>query len=205
LAVMTASSSTSQKSAILRLISGAGSGRSGRAGCRAGCRSRAGRARCAGSAWSSARRPLRCRARASGGCRACSRAPRPAGAGGWPRGTAGSRCRPPCRRSPPGRRRPLRRHRADGVLDLVGDVRDDLDGAPEVVAAPLLVDDREVDLAGGPVAVARGHHAGEPLVVPRSRSVSAPSSVTNTSPCWYGLIVPGSTLMYGSNFCSATR
>src|SRR5579862_3502550 len=34
-----------------------------------------------------------------------------------------------------------------------------------------------------------------------SRSVSAPSSVTNTSPCWNGLIVPGSTLMYGSNFC----
>src|SRR3954452_24085755 len=37
-----------------------------------------------------------------------------------------------------------------------------------------------------------------------SRSVSAPSSVTNTSPCWKGLIVPGSTLMYGSNFWSAT-
>src|SRR5215831_6698698 len=38
-----------------------------------------------------------------------------------------------------------------------------------------------------------------------SRSVSAPSSVTNTSPCWNGLIVPGSTFRYGSNFCSATR
>src|SRR5436190_12419956 len=37
-----------------------------------------------------------------------------------------------------------------------------------------------------------------------SRSVSAPSSVTNTSPCWNGLIVPGSTLMYGSNFCTRT-
>src|SRR5579862_7884488 len=37
-----------------------------------------------------------------------------------------------------------------------------------------------------------------------SRSVSAPSSVTNTSPCWNGLIVPGSTLRYGSNFCSCT-
>src|SRR2546423_9029516 len=37
-----------------------------------------------------------------------------------------------------------------------------------------------------------------------SRSVSAPSSVTNTSPCWNGLIVPGSTLMYGSNFCAWT-
>src|SRR5918996_4762865 len=37
-----------------------------------------------------------------------------------------------------------------------------------------------------------------------SRSVSAPSSVTNTSPCWNGDIVPGSTLMYGSNFCIVT-
>src|ERR1700730_9796004 len=39
---------------------------------------------------------------------------------------------------------------------------------------------------------------------PRSRSVSAPSSVTKTSPCWNGLIVPGSTLRYGSHFCRVT-
>src|ERR1700757_611415 len=38
-----------------------------------------------------------------------------------------------------------------------------------------------------------------------SRSVSAPSSVTKTSPCWKGLMVPGSTLRYGSNFWSWTR
>src|SRR3954469_11519707 len=38
-----------------------------------------------------------------------------------------------------------------------------------------------------------------------SRSVSPPSSVTNTSPCWNGFIVPGSTLMYGSSFWSVTR
>src|SRR5690606_6922633 len=37
------------------------------------------------------------------------------------------------------------------------------------------------------------------------RSVSAPSSVTNTSPCWNGESVPGSTLMYGSNFWIVTR
>src|SRR3954453_84024 len=37
-----------------------------------------------------------------------------------------------------------------------------------------------------------------------SRSVSAPSSVTKTSPCWNGLMVPGSTLMYGSNFWIVT-
>src|SRR5476649_2065844 len=35
-------------------------------------------------------------------------------------------------------------------------------------------------------------------------SVSAPSSVTNTSPCWNGLIVPGSTLMYGSSLMLVT-
>src|ERR671927_64225 len=38
-----------------------------------------------------------------------------------------------------------------------------------------------------------------------SRSVSAPSSVTKTSPCWNGLIVPGSMFRYGSNFCTWTR
>src|SRR5439155_12570893 len=38
-----------------------------------------------------------------------------------------------------------------------------------------------------------------------SRSVSAPSSVTKTSPCWNGLIVPGSTLIYGSSLRLVTR
>ena len=33
-----------------------------------------------------------------------------------------------------------------------------------------------------------------------SKSVSAPSLVTNTSPCSNGDIVPGSTLIYGSIF-----
>src|SRR6202162_2161218 len=37
-----------------------------------------------------------------------------------------------------------------------------------------------------------------------SRSVSAPSSVTKTSPCWKGLMVPGSTFKYGSHFCRVT-
>src|SRR5215212_9230432 len=37
-----------------------------------------------------------------------------------------------------------------------------------------------------------------------SRSVSAPSSVTKTSPCWKGDIVPGSTLMYGSSLMQVT-
>ena len=55
--------------------------------------------------------------------------------------------------------------RADAVLDLVGDVRNHLHGPAEVVAAPFLLDDRQVDLAGRPVVVARRRHAGEPLVV----------------------------------------
>ena len=51
------------------------------------------------------------------------------------------------------------------LLDLVGDVRDDLHGLAEVVAAPLLVDHRLVDLAGGVVVMARGEGVGEALVV----------------------------------------
>ena len=40
-------------------------------------------------------------------------------------------------------------------LDLVGDVRDDLDGVAEVLAAPLLGDDLVVDLAGRHVGACR--------------------------------------------------
>ena len=54
---------------------------------------------------------------------------------------------------------------AHGVLDLVGDVRDDLDGLAEVVAAALLGDDLLVDAAGGEVVVARELGVGEALVV----------------------------------------
>jgi hypothetical protein len=43
---------------------------------------------------------------------------------------------------------------ADAVLDLVGDVRDDLHGVAEVLAAALLGDHRGVDLAGGDVGPA---------------------------------------------------
>ena len=54
---------------------------------------------------------------------------------------------------------------ARGVLDFVGDVRDDLDGFAEVVAAALLGDDLLVDAAGGEVVVARELGVGEALVV----------------------------------------
>ena len=58
----------------------------------------------------------------------------------------------------PGRRRAAR----DEVLDLVGDVRDDLHGLAQVVAPPFLAQHRLVDLAGGEVvhlAHARGDEA----------------------------------------------
>ncbi len=54
----------------------------------------------------------------------------------------------------------------DPVLDLVGDVRDDLNGRAEVVAAALALDDRVVDPAGRDVRGACRVDVGEALVVP---------------------------------------
>src|SRR5207248_10865936 len=54
----------------------------------------------------------------------------------------------------------------DVRLDLVGDVRDDLDGAAEIVAAAFLLDHRLIDLAGGEVVPAAHLRALEALVVP---------------------------------------
>ena len=51
------------------------------------------------------------------------------------------------------------------VLDLVGDVRDHLDGAAEVVAAALLLQHVRVDPARGDGVGAPGGDAGEALVV----------------------------------------
>jgi hypothetical protein len=54
---------------------------------------------------------------------------------------------------------------ADAALDLVGDVRDDLHGLAEVVAAALGVEHGGVDRAGGGVGVAGEALVDEPLVV----------------------------------------
>ena len=54
---------------------------------------------------------------------------------------------------------------ADRVLDFVGDVRDDLHRAAEIVAAALLLDHLQVNLAGRPVVVARRHLVRETFVV----------------------------------------
>jgi hypothetical protein len=53
----------------------------------------------------------------------------------------------------------------DAALDLVGDVRDHLHGATEVLALALLVDHRLVHLAGGDVVDLAHRGAGEALVV----------------------------------------
>ena len=54
---------------------------------------------------------------------------------------------------------------SDGVLDLVGDVRNDLDRAAQVVSAPLFLDHALIDLAGRPVGMASRRRVGEALVV----------------------------------------
>ena len=84
----------------------------------------------------------RCTAPASGGCsrRCCGPARGPSG--GSPRGRAATRCRRRCRRSRRCRPRLLAGAALDARLDLVGDVRDHLHRAAEVVAAALLVDHR---------------------------------------------------------------
>jgi hypothetical protein len=54
---------------------------------------------------------------------------------------------------------------ADEILDGVGDVRNDLDGGAEIVAAPLLGEDVLIDAASGDVILSRGGPASEPLVM----------------------------------------
>ena len=83
----------------------------------------------------------------------------------------------------------------DAVLDFIGDVRDDLDGMAQIIAAAFFLQDRPVNLAGRDVGVLAEVNVDEAFIMTESRSVSVPSSVTKTSPCWYGLIVPGSMLI----------
>ena len=58
-----------------------------------------------------------------------------------------------------------RRHIFDALLDFVGDVRDDLHGLAEVIAAPLFLDDIEIHAAAGEVVELGELGVGEPLVV----------------------------------------
>ena len=54
---------------------------------------------------------------------------------------------------------------ADEILDRIGDVRNDLDGGAEIVAAPLLGENFLIDAAGCDVVLARRRPAGEALVM----------------------------------------
>ena len=53
----------------------------------------------------------------------------------------------------------------DAALDFIGDVRDDLDGLAQVIAATLFFDDALVDAAGGDVVGLRGTHVQKTFVV----------------------------------------
>ena len=53
----------------------------------------------------------------------------------------------------------------DARFDLIGDVGNDLDRAALIVAAAFLVDDREINFAGGVVAIAIERSVGEAFVV----------------------------------------
>ena len=61
----------------------------------------------------------------------------------------------------------FRSHMVDEVLDLLGDVRNDLHGLAEVFAAPLLVQHVPVDLAGGKVGPAVQILVDKTLVMPQ--------------------------------------
>ena len=57
-------------------------------------------------------------------------------------------------------------HRQDAALDLVGDVRDDLDGVAEVLAATLLGDHRRIHLSRRDIGRTGQVAVEEALVVP---------------------------------------
>ena len=59
----------------------------------------------------------------------------------------------------------LARIRKDEILDGICDVRNDLDGRTEEIAAAFLLDDRLIDAAGGDVVRLARRDAGKPLVV----------------------------------------
>ena len=66
----------------------------------------------------------------------------------------------------------------DATLDLVGDVRDDLDGCAQVVAPALTAQHVFVDATGGEVVVLGHAGADEPLVVPQIEVVMGDEHLT---------------------------
>ena len=82
----------------------------------------------------------------------------------------------------------------DEILDRVGDVRDHLHGAAEIIAPAFLGQNFLIDATGGDVVLAGRRAAREALIVAKVEVGLGPVVVTKTSPCWYGDMVPGSTL-----------
>ena len=90
------------------------------------------------------------------------------------------------------------------VLDLVGDVGDDLDGLAEVVAAALFGDDLLVDAAGGEVVIAGEMGVGEAFVVAEVEVGLGAVVGDEDFAVLEGRHGAGSTLRYGSNFIRLT-
>ena len=91
------------------------------------------------------------------------------------------------------------------ALDLVGDVRDHLHGLAEVVALALRADDGVVDRAGRGVRGARRVLVDEALVVAEIEvGLGAVVGDEHLAVLVRATSCPGSTLMYGSSFCTPT-
>ena len=93
---------------------------------------------------------------------------------------------------------------AHPLLDLVGDVRDDLDGGAQVVAPALAADDRVVDPAGRDVRRPRRVRVREALVVAEVEIGLGAVLGDEHLAVLVRRHRPGSMLMYGSNFWSPT-
>ena len=81
------------------------------------------------------------------------------------------------------------------ALDLIGDMRDDLYRSTAEISAAFFLQNGPVNLTGCDIGIFRQTFVDKTLIMSKVQSVSAPSSVTNTSPCWIGFIVPGSILI----------
>jgi hypothetical protein len=88
----------------------------------------------------------------------------------------------------------------DPLLDLVRDVRDDLNRRAEVLALPLLAKDAVPDRAGGVIRVRREVLVEEPLVVADVEVRLRPVLRHEDLAVLERAHRPGSTLRYGSNF-----
>ena len=71
----------------------------------------------------------------------------------------------------------------DEFLDCIRDVRDHLHGGAEILAAPFAADHGRIDAARRDAVALARRDADIALVMAEVEIVSAPSSVTKTSPC----------------------